>query len=80
MYTHNIKAAGYPKYLTDLLYFLGNVLQDEEHAYISVPLFTIYTILSISGIIFVAICLVFNLWFRNQKYVLYAATYILSLV
>ena len=33
------------------------------------PLFVIYTIFSIIGIIFAVICLIFNLWFRNQKYV-----------
>ena len=49
--------------------FLGNVVQDEEHIYITLGLFVVYTILSILGIIFAAICLVFNLWFRNQKYV-----------
>ena len=48
---------------------LGTVVQDEEHIYITLGLFITYTILSIIGIIFATICLVFNLWFRNQKYV-----------
>ena len=48
---------------------LGNVLQDEEHFYISLPLFIMYTSLSILGILFAIICLVFELSFRNQKYV-----------
>ena len=43
--------------------------QDEEEFHIALPLFVIYTILSIFGIIFAAGCLIFNIWFRNQKYV-----------
>ena len=51
-------------------YILGNVLQDEEYFYISLPLFVIYTIFSLLGIMFAVVCLVFELWFRNQKYVI----------
>jgi len=48
---------------------IDGVTEDEEYIYIALPLFVIYTTLSILGIIFATVCLVFNLWFREQKYV-----------
>ena len=51
--------------------------QDEERIHISLPLFSMYTIISIIGIFFAIICLVLNLWFREQKYVInYVCSYI----
>ena len=47
---------------------LDDVAQDEERIRITMPLFVIYTIFSIFGIIFAFACSVFNLWFRKQKY------------
>jgi len=47
--------------------FLGTVAEDEEYIRIALPWFVIYTILSIVGMFFAIVCLVFNLWFRNQK-------------
>ena len=48
---------------------LDEIPQDEEHVYISLPLFIVYTIIAIFGIVFAIICLILNLWLRNQKYV-----------
>ena len=50
-------------------YCLDGIAQDEEYFRIELSLFVIYTIFSIFGVIFAVICLLFNLWFRNQKYV-----------
>ena len=50
--------------------FLDEIPQDEEYIYISLPLFIIYTIIAIFGIIFATICLILNLLLRNQKYVI----------
>ena len=50
--------------------FLDETAQDEEHVYISLPLFAVCTLIAIVGIIFAIICLVLNLWFREQKYVI----------
>ena len=49
--------------------FIDGIAEDEEYVYIVLPLFVIYTVLSVLGIIFATVCLVFNLWFREQKYV-----------
>ena len=54
---------------TYTFYLLDNVPEDETYDRIALGLFVCYTILSIIGIIFACICLWFNLWFRNQKYV-----------
>ena len=53
-----------------MLYFLDEIPQDEEYIYISLPLFIVYTIIAIIGIIFAVVCLAINLWYRNQKYVI----------
>jgi len=39
---------------------------DEEDNYIDTPLFAIYTVLSIIGILFACAMLIFNLWYREQ--------------
>jgi len=52
--------------------FLGDFAHDEEYFHIALPLFVIYTIFSIFGVIFAIICLIFNMWFRNQKYEAYS--------
>ena len=49
---------------------IDDIVDDEEHFYISLPLFVVYTMLSLLGVLFAIICLVFNLWFREQKYVI----------
>ena len=49
---------------------LDGAPQDEEPVYISLQLFVLYTIIAVIGIIFTVICLVFNLWFREQRYVI----------
>ena len=49
---------------------IDDIVDDEEHFYISLPLFVVYTMLSLLGVLFSIICLVFNLWFRKQKYVI----------
>ena len=55
----------------DIVIFpIGGVAEDEEYLHVVEALFAIYTVLSIFGIIFAVICLVFNLWFRKQKYVI----------
>ena len=46
---------------------LDEIPQDEEHIYISLPLFIVYTIIAIFGIIFAVVCLVINLWLRNKR-------------
>ena len=51
-------------------YFLDEIPKDEENVYISLPLFIVYTIIAIIGILFAIVSLVLNLWFRNQKYVI----------
>jgi len=48
---------------------IGGIAEDENYIQIVLPLFVIYTVLSILGIMFATVCLVFNLWFREQKYV-----------
>jgi len=48
---------------------IGGIAEDENYIHIVLPLFVIYTVLSVLGIIFATVCLVFNLWFREQKYV-----------
>jgi len=50
-------------------YLSDGIAQDEEHIYISLPLFAVYTTIAVIGIIFATICLIINLWFREQKYV-----------
>ena len=52
-----------------IFYLPDNIPVDETYDRIELGLFVSYTILSIIGIIFACICLWFNLWFRNQKYV-----------
>jgi len=52
-----------------IILFVGGVTEDEEYIHIVLPLFVIYTVLSVLGIIFATVCLVFNLWFREKKYV-----------
>ena len=52
------------------LYFLGAIPpenEDMEHIYISFPLFIVYTIIAVIGLIFAIVCLIINLWPRNQK-------------
>ena len=49
--------------------FIDGIAEDEMYIYIVLPLFVIYTVLSLLGILFATVCLVFNLWFREQKYV-----------
>jgi len=65
-----------------LLHFppLDDIADDEEYFYISLPLFVVYTMLSILGLLFSTICLVFNLWFREQKYVIayYSAVFTIT--
>ena len=41
--------------------------EDLEHIYISFPLFIVYTIIAVIGIIFAIVCLIINLWPKNQK-------------
>ena len=48
-------------------YDLDGIPQDEEYLRIALPLFVMYTIFSFFGVSFAFVCLVFNLWFRNQK-------------
>ena len=48
---------------------LDGIAEDEEYFRIKLPLFAIYTILSVIGVIFALVCFLFNIWFRNQKYV-----------
>ena len=59
-----------------LSYILDEIAQDEEHIHISLPLFSVYTVIANIGIIFAIICLVLNLWFREQKYVIFIFNYI----
>ena len=47
--------------------FLDNIPVDETYDRIVLPLFVVYTILSVIGIIFACVCLWFNLWFREHK-------------
>ena len=49
---------------------LDEIPQDEEQMHISLPLFIVYTIIAIIGIALAIVCLVLNLWFREQKYVI----------
>ena len=56
------------RFCNKLLYCLDEIPQDEEHVHISLPLFIVYTIIAVIGILFAIISLVLNLWFRNQKY------------
>ena len=53
--------------LVVLLILSDGIPQDEEEFLIALPLFVTYVILSIVGIIFAMGCLIFNLWYRNQK-------------
>ena len=55
--------------IVSYVYFLDEIPQDEENSYISLPLFIVYTIFAVIGIIFAIVCLVLNLWFRKHKYV-----------
>ena len=48
---------------------IDGVAEDEEYIHIVLPLFVTYTVLSALGIIFATVCLIFNLWYRQQKYV-----------
>ena len=43
---------------------------DEEYSYVALPLLVTYASLSILGILFALVCLIFNLFFREQKYVI----------
>ena len=52
-----------------MLNLSDEIPQDEEHIYITLSLYVIYKIIAIIGIIFAMVCLVINLWLRNQKYV-----------
>ncbi|XP_065899591.1 gamma-aminobutyric acid type B receptor subunit 2-like [Dysidea avara] len=56
--------------------FTDDIVDDEEHFYISLPLFVVYTMLSLLGVLFSIICLVFNLWFRKQKLVKLGSPYV----
>ena len=51
----------------DMCCFLDDVPVDETYDRIALPLFVVYTILSVIGIIFACVCLCFDLWFRKQK-------------
>ncbi len=62
-----------------ILRFLNTLLPDGEIPYdgvpveeietVAVPLTVIYSFLSIAGIIFAIVCLIFNFVLRNKKYV-----------
>ena len=54
--------------VTFFIFLIDGVANDEEYIRVYLSLFVIYTVLSIFGIIFAVICLIFNLWFRKQKY------------
>ncbi|XP_065899540.1 gamma-aminobutyric acid type B receptor subunit 2-like isoform X3 [Dysidea avara] len=56
--------------------FQDGVAEDEEYIHIVLPLFITYTALSLLGIIFAIVCLVFNLWFREQKLVKLTSPYV----
>jgi len=43
---------------------------DEEYVHINLALFVFYTVLSLFGVLFATICLLFNLWFKDKKYVI----------
>ncbi|XP_065899532.1 gamma-aminobutyric acid type B receptor subunit 2-like [Dysidea avara] len=60
----------------DSTIFPGGAAEDEEYSRIYVSLFVIYTVLSIFGVIFAVICLVFNLWFRKQRLVKLSSPYV----
>ncbi|XP_065899524.1 gamma-aminobutyric acid type B receptor subunit 2-like [Dysidea avara] len=60
--------------------FPGGVAEDEEYLHVFEALFAIYTVLSIFGIIFAVICLVFNLWFRKQKLVKLGSPYVNAMI
>ena len=47
--------------------YLDGIAQDEEYFRITLPLFVVYAICSVFGIIFATVCLIFNLWFRNHQ-------------
>ena len=59
----------------DLLRRLGLLKQGvEKYTYISSPLFITYTIIAAFGIIIATMCLICNLWLRNQKYIVMLLT------
>ena len=45
---------------------MAGMAVDEEHTYIDTPLFATYTVLSVIGIVFACVMLIFNLWYREQ--------------
>ncbi|XP_065899544.1 gamma-aminobutyric acid type B receptor subunit 2-like isoform X2 [Dysidea avara] len=53
---------------------------DEEHTYIDTPLFATYTVLSVIGIVFSCVMLIFNLWYREQPYVQLSNPYLNILI
>ena len=55
---------------------IDGIAEDEEYIHIVLPLFVTYTVLSLLGTIFAIVCLVFNLWFREQKYVIIYRCYV----
>ncbi|XP_065899536.1 gamma-aminobutyric acid type B receptor subunit 2-like [Dysidea avara] len=56
--------------------FQDGIAEDEEYIHIVLPLFVTYTVLSLLGTIFAIVCLVFNLWFREQKLVKLTSPYV----
>ncbi|XP_065899522.1 gamma-aminobutyric acid type B receptor subunit 2-like isoform X2 [Dysidea avara] len=56
--------------------FPDGAVVDEEQVHISLAWFIVYTILSFLGICFAMVCLIFNLWFRNQKVVKLTSPYV----
>ena len=46
--------------------YTGGTPRSHEHEAVAVELFITYTILSVMGIVFAIVCLVFNLVFRNK--------------
>lgn len=41
---------------------------DEEYITVGVPVTVVYIILSVIGIIFAVLCLIFNFVYRNKRY------------
>ena len=50
--------------------YIDGIPQDEEYVQISSTWFIIHTAVSLLGMLFAVACLIFNLWFRDQKYVI----------
>ncbi|XP_065899508.1 gamma-aminobutyric acid type B receptor subunit 2-like isoform X2 [Dysidea avara] len=56
--------------------FKDGIPQDEEYVQISSTWFIIHTAVSLLGMLFAVACLIFNLWFRDQKLVKLTSPYI----